>query len=238
VAQDLVLGWLRDIAGNGERFRELQAQGRERLGRQLGELRAELGKRDAVLSGLREQIEARIRELTRTKAEAARDSIEKSIVGLERERKEAEERQALLVHSKAELESLVAQDRDLFADYRRRIRDVLRKEDEELKDSLAALVSSLLLEETSIKIALVSINRTGLRSSVLLSSPRSGVELPIGWLTPNSRWLIEDAICFQVQGPENATMVTSASVGRRPYARRHFSDWRTTCSSYCFCRVT
>jgi hypothetical protein len=71
---------------------------------------------------------------------------------------------------------LAAQDRDLFADYRRRIREVLRKQGEELKDSLAALVSSLLLEETSIKIALISINRTGLRSSVLLSSPREGGE--------------------------------------------------------------
>ncbi len=94
-------------------------------------------------------------------------------VGLERERKDAEERQALLVHSKAELEGLVAQGRDGFADYRRRIQEVLRKEEEELKDSLAALVSSLVLEETSMKMALVGINRTGLRSSVLLSSPRT-----------------------------------------------------------------
>jgi hypothetical protein len=57
---------------------------------------------------------------------------------LERERKEAAERRALLLHSKRELEGLVAQDWDLFADYRRRIRNVLRKEDEELKNSLAA----------------------------------------------------------------------------------------------------
>jgi site-specific DNA recombinase len=178
VAQDLVLGWLRDIAGNGERFRELQAQGRERLGRQLGELREELGKREEELSGQRGQIETRIRELTRTKAEAARDSIEKSIVGLERERTEAEERRALLVHSKEELERLVPQDRDLFADYRRRIQEVLRKEGDELQTSLAALVSSLVLEERSIKIALVSVNRTGLRSSVLVSSPPEGLEPP------------------------------------------------------------
>ena len=63
---------------------------------------------------------------------------------------------------------------DLFSDYRRRIREVLRKEDEQPKDSLAALVSSLLLEEASIRIAPVGINRTGLHSSVLLSSPPPG----------------------------------------------------------------
>ena len=52
----------------------------------------------------------------------------------------------------------MAQDRDLFADYWRRIRDVLRKQGEELKSNLAALVSCLVLEETSIEIALVGIN--------------------------------------------------------------------------------
>ncbi len=48
-------------------------------------------------------------------------------VGPERERKDAEERQALVVHSKAELEGLVAQGRDGFADYRRRIQEVCER---------------------------------------------------------------------------------------------------------------
>jgi len=135
-----------------------------------GKLEAEL----AGLAGLREQIEARIKELTRTRAEAVRVSIEKSIVSPGEDRKETEQRRALVNHSVAELESLVAIDRDLYDEYRRRIQEALRKRENELKPSLAALVSFLVLEETSIKITLVCIHRAGLRSSVLVSSPPPG----------------------------------------------------------------
>ena len=142
MAQSLVLGWLHDIAECGERFRELQAQGRERIGRQIGELRQAAGDLETKLSKLREQIQARIQEPTRTRVDTVRESIEQSIVDLEQERKEAEERRAL---HQAELRSLVAEDRDLFADCRRRIHEVLRKHGSELKSGLIALVSSLVL---------------------------------------------------------------------------------------------
>ena len=62
---------------SGERFRELQAQGRERLGRQIGELRQSLKGLESEGVALKKQVEVRIQELTRTKAEAVRDSIEK-----------------------------------------------------------------------------------------------------------------------------------------------------------------
>jgi len=78
VAQGLVLGWLQDIAGNGKKFRELQAHGRERLGRQLGELRDTLKGLESEEAALKDRVELRIQELTRTKAEAVRDSIEKA----------------------------------------------------------------------------------------------------------------------------------------------------------------
>jgi hypothetical protein len=107
-----------------------------------------------------------------------RASIEQSIVGLERERKEAEERQALVNHSISELEELIADDGDLFACYRGRIVDPLRKGENELKSGLAELVSSLVLKETSIKIALAGVNRTGLRSSVFVPAPPDRLELP------------------------------------------------------------
>ena len=68
------------------------------------------------------------------------------------------------LHSKEELGALVTKDRDLFADYWRRIQEVLRKEGGEQKTALAALVSSL--EGTSIRIALIGANRTGLRSTL------------------------------------------------------------------------
>jgi nicotinic acid mononucleotide adenylyltransferase len=57
---------------------------------------------------------------------------------------------------------------------------VLNREgqENELKSSLPALVSSSTKEETSIKIALAGINRTGLRSSVFVSAPPDRLELP------------------------------------------------------------
>ena len=82
LAQELVLDWLRDVAFNGGRFRELEAQGRERIGLRIGELRRESGKLDAELTGVGRQIETRIQGLTRAKVERVRESIEKSIVGL------------------------------------------------------------------------------------------------------------------------------------------------------------
>jgi len=83
-----MLGWLRDIAS----------------------LRESLGKLEAEVTGLREQIEARIQELTRTKAETVRESIEQSIVSLEQTKKEAEERLALVNHTVSELESLSSEE--------------------------------------------------------------------------------------------------------------------------------
>ena len=49
---------------------------------------------------------------------------------------------------------LLVDDTDLVLEYRRRIQDLLRNDQNELKSCLRALVSSLVLEETSIKIAL------------------------------------------------------------------------------------
>jgi hypothetical protein len=126
---------------------------------------------EGALSGLREQIEVRIQELSRTRVDTVRESIEQSVVGLERERREAEEWRALLIHSRVELETLVAEDRDLCSDYRRRIQEVLNGGEDRVKSNLAALVSSLVLEETSIRIALAGVNRTGLRSRVFVLAP-------------------------------------------------------------------
>ena len=176
MAQQLVLGWLQDVASNGEKFRELEAQGRERIGRQIGELQEESEKLEAELTGVREQIEARIQELTRAKAERVRESIEKSIVSLEEERKETEERRALVGQSIAEIESLVSKDKSLFSEYRGRIQGVLKKSKDEKKPALAALIASLLLQEGGIKIALSSVNQKALRSTAFVFAPPAGLE--------------------------------------------------------------
>jgi hypothetical protein len=151
VAQDLVLGWLRDIAGNGERFRELQAQGRERLGRQLGELRDSLKGLESEGAALKKQVELRIQELTRTRVEAVRDSIEKSITDLGQRQKEVDEKRLFADHAVRELESIVQNDGDLFSAYSRRIRKVLDGPAEGLKAGLQGLMASLLLTDTILK---------------------------------------------------------------------------------------
>jgi site-specific DNA recombinase len=176
MTQELVLGWLRDVASNGERFRELETQGRERIGQQIAEMRKEAGKLEGELTGLKKQIEARIQELTRARAATVRESIEKSIVGLEEERKETEGRRALIEQSIADLEDAASTSKNLFAEYRGRIQDVLKKPKDEEKQALASLISSLLLHEAGLKIALSSVTQKALRSSMLVSAPPAGLE--------------------------------------------------------------
>ena len=137
MAQELVLAWLRDVASNGERFRELEAQGRKRIARQH---RRAPGLLEGAGSGrappLKERVEARIQELTRTKAEAVRDSIEKSITDLRQRKKELDEKRLFADHAIRELESIVQNDGDLFSAYSRRIRKVLDAPAEGLKAGL------------------------------------------------------------------------------------------------------
>ncbi len=178
VAQDLVLGWLKDIAGNGERFRELQAQGGERLGRQLGELRDSLKGLASEGAALKKQVEARIQELTRTKAEAVRDSIEKSITDLGQRQKEVDDKRLFADHAIRELEYIVQNDGDLFSAYSRRIRKVLEGPAQGLKDGLQGLIASLLLTDTQIKLALSGVPLREPVRLVFASSPPEGLEPP------------------------------------------------------------
>jgi hypothetical protein len=67
------------------------------------------------------------------------------------------------------LEGLASDATDMFFEYRSRIQDLLRNDETDLKSGLAALVTSLVLEETSIKTALAGVNRIGLSSSVFAS---------------------------------------------------------------------
>lgn len=129
-------------------------------------------------TAIQEQIEARIGELTRARSEALRASLEKSIVGLEERGKEAEERMALVNHTISELETLVSESGNLFSEYRARIQDVLGKEGNEQKIALKSLLSSLILEEKHIKIALCSVHHRGPISAVSALAPPEGLEPP------------------------------------------------------------
>ncbi len=153
-AQELVLGWLRDVAANGKRFRELEAQGKERIGRHIGELRSSLRGLETEDVALQERVEARIQELTKTKTEAVRESIEKSIIDLRQRKKELDEKQALIIDSIRQMESLKENEDDVFTGYSRWIRKVLDRSGEALKLGIQGLISRLLLMDTEMKLAL------------------------------------------------------------------------------------
>jgi DNA invertase Pin-like site-specific DNA recombinase len=178
VAQGLVLGWLREIASNGEKFRELQAQGRERLGRQIGELQESLRGLESERAALKDQVELRIQELTRTKAEAVRDSIERSIVDLGQRQKELEDKRLFADHAFRELESIVQNDGDLFTAYSRQIRKVLDTPAESIKTGLQGFIANLLLTDTQINVALPGVPLREPVRAVLVPSPPEGLEPP------------------------------------------------------------
>jgi site-specific DNA recombinase len=153
-AQELVLGWLRDVASNGEKFRELEAQGKKRIEHHIGELRSSLRGLETESVALQERVEARIQELTKTKAEAVRESIEKSIIDLRQRKKELEEKQALVIESVQKMEAVLWNEDDLFSGYSGWIRKVLDRSGEALKLGIQGLISSLLLMDTEMKLAL------------------------------------------------------------------------------------
>jgi hypothetical protein len=97
LVQELLLAWLRDVASNGPRFRELEAQGRKRIAHHVGELRESLRNLETEGAAIEERVEARIQELTRTRTDAVRESIEKSIFDLQQRKKGLEEKKTFVL---------------------------------------------------------------------------------------------------------------------------------------------
>lgn len=122
-------------------------------------------------SYVRKRSEARIQELTRAKVERVRESIEKSIVGLEEARKDTEGRRAFVDRSIKELETRVSKETSPFSQYRDQIRPVLKKTEVEQRVALANLVGALLLQEGAIEAALSGLNQRALHSRVFVFAP-------------------------------------------------------------------
>jgi hypothetical protein len=175
-AQELVLAWLQNVASNGERFGELEARGKERIARHIGELRESLRGLESEGVALQERVEARIQELTKTKAEAVRESIEKSIIDLRQRKKELDEKQALVVESVRQMESVLKNEDDLFTKYSRLIRKVLDQSGEALKLGIQGLISRLLLMDTEMKLALSGVNLKEPVRVPFASAPPAGLE--------------------------------------------------------------
>jgi site-specific DNA recombinase len=154
LAQELVLAWLRDVASNGQRFRELEAQGRKRIAHHIGELRESLRGLEAEGAAIEERVEARIQELTRTRTEAVRESIEKSILDLRQRKKGVEEKQTFVLDVIRQTESILKSQEDQFTVYGRRIQKVLDQKGYGLKLGIHGLISRLLLIASEMKLAL------------------------------------------------------------------------------------
>jgi site-specific DNA recombinase len=176
LAQKLVLAWLRDVASNGPRFRELEAQGRKRIAHHTGELRESLRGLEAEETAIEERVEARIQELTRTRTEAVRESIEKSILDLRQRKKGLEEKQTFVLDAIRQTESILKSQEDQFTKYSRWIRKVLDQTGDGLKPGIHGLVSRLLLMDSEMKLALSGANLKEPVRVAFAFAPPAGLE--------------------------------------------------------------
>jgi hypothetical protein len=93
---------------------------------------------------------------------------------LEQGRKENEEKRLSVYAAILELENLTSKNESLFDEYRSWIHSVMKKPANLQKKRLKELISSLILQETQIKVALSGVNLKEPISAVFASSPRSG----------------------------------------------------------------
>lgn len=111
--------------------------------------------------------------MTKAKSEVVRDSIEKSIIELEQARKENEDRRLVVNAVILELKNLTLKNESLFGEYSGWIHGVMKKPANLQKDCLKELISSLILQETQIKVALSGVNLKEPVRVVFASSPHS-----------------------------------------------------------------
>ena len=147
-----MLGWLRDVASNGERFRELEVQGRKRIARHISELRESLRDLETEDAAIEERVEAPDSGAHQDQAEAVRESIEKSILDLRQRKKGLEEKQTFVLDAIRQMESILKSQEDQFTRYGWWIREVLAQTGEGLKLCIQALISRLLLMDSEMKL--------------------------------------------------------------------------------------
>jgi len=169
-----VLDCLQDLSSNGERFQQLQEQGKRRLKLRTERLQKTLAELDTEESDLNGRIESRIEELTATRNPAVRESIEKSILDLEGNRKELGEKRQLVRHSIDGYRAIAPNGKDFYQDYSDWITEVLGEPRERQKDGLQGLIASLTLEETKMKLALFGVNRKEPVRPLIVPAPPIG----------------------------------------------------------------
>ena len=107
----------------------------------------------------------------KSKSEIIKQAIEKSIIKLDEGINLNEEKINYAQYEIKELKKLLSDDKNLFQEYRQRIKDILNQGTENIKEKIKELVSFIRLGDKEIKIALSSVNRKGLVSMLFASAP-------------------------------------------------------------------
>ncbi len=170
----LILDWLRDISTNGDKFRQLQEQGKIRISKRISFLNRSLKELDSDKMNLDKEVDIRVSELVRAKSDIVKDTIEKSIIKLEEDKKEIEAKRLYIPHEIEELNKLLANEKNLFKEYSQKIKDILKSGLGNIREQLREMISFVRLEETEIKIALSGVNQKGLVSALFVTAPRDG----------------------------------------------------------------
>lgn len=180
---NLVFDWLKDISKNGDRFKELQEQGKSRIDKRIKFLKRSLKELVEDQIRIEKEKEMMVAELVRAKSDVVKDTIENTIIKLDTEQKENEGKISYLEYEIEELNKIFENEKNLFNEYSERLKNILNKNTPNLKDQLKETISYIRLEENDIKIALSGVTRKGLVSAMFCSSPPARLELATRWLT-------------------------------------------------------
>lgn len=158
VTHKLVFDWLDEISNNGEKFNQLKTEGKIRIKRRIDFLNKAIYKLKTEKKALVNEIEARLNELTNTKSEIVKKTIEESIIKLDQAKKEIEDKHVYIKYEIERLEKLIQDDNNLFREYSDRIKTVFRPPTNKTKNKLKEVISYIKLDDRNVKIALSPVN--------------------------------------------------------------------------------
>ena len=176
VTHKLIFDWLDDISNNGDKFNQLKTEGKIRIRKRIDFLNKAIGKLKTEKKALVKEIEARLNELTNTKSETVKNTIEESIIKLEQAKKEIDDKDVYIRHEIDRLGELIQDDNDLFREYSDRLKTVFRPPAAGTKNKLREVISYVKLDDKHVNIALSPVNLNEPVRAALGFSPRAGLE--------------------------------------------------------------
>ena len=198
----MVFNWLKDISINGKKFHKLQEEGRLRIKKRIAFLNKSLKELDTEEIELDKDIEKRVSELVKTKVAVVKETIEKSIVKLNDDKKVLKAKRLYIEYEIEELQKLFADGKDLFKDYSKEIKATINNDSARLKERLKNLISFIRLGNSEIKLALSGVNLKEPVSAVSGLAPRDKqqanrkielitdkIQLPKIWVLRNKSYI-------------------------------------------------